>query len=61
LEQCNGRVALVIESCKDCRGVELSFYWDVFGIEGMIYEKTISANFSRAWWGCTPQAADTWY
>jgi hypothetical protein len=27
----------------------LSFYWDAFGIEGMVWKKTISANFGGAW------------
>jgi hypothetical protein len=37
LEQCNDKVVLIIESCKDCRGmVWLSFHWDAFGIERMV-------------------------
>jgi hypothetical protein len=40
LEQCIGRIALATESWKDCKErVGLSFYWDAFGIEGMVEEK----------------------
>jgi hypothetical protein len=31
----------------------LSFYWDAFDIERMVWEKTVSANFSGAWWGAS--------
>jgi hypothetical protein len=53
LEQCNDKVVLIIESCKDCRGmVWLSFHWDAFGIERMVWQKIVCANFGGAWWGC---------
>jgi hypothetical protein len=32
----------------------------LFDIEMMVWEKTVSANFGGAWWGCRPHAADTW-
>jgi hypothetical protein len=40
LEQCIGRIALTTESWKDCREkVRSFFYWDAFGIEGIVEEK----------------------
>jgi len=27
----------------------------------MVWEKTVSVNFGRAWWGNKLQTADTWY
>lgn len=51
LEQYNGKAALTIKSCKDYRKrTRLSFHWDAFGIKGMVWEKTVSANFDGAWW-----------
>jgi hypothetical protein len=53
----------LLESCKNCRRrVGLSFHWDItFGIEGIVWEKTVNANFSGARYGCRFQAADTWH
>jgi hypothetical protein len=34
------------EKCKDYRGrVGLSFYWNVFDIKGMVWEKMVNVNF----------------
>jgi len=42
--------------------VGLSFHWDIaFGIEGIVWEKTVNANFSGARYGCRSQATDTWH
>jgi len=46
LEPCSGRADPAIENCKDCMGmVRLSFYWDAFGIERMVEEKTANVDF----------------
>jgi hypothetical protein len=40
LEQCIGKIALTTKSWKDCRKrVGSFFYWDAFGIEGIVEEK----------------------
>jgi hypothetical protein len=34
----------------------LSLHSYAFGIEMMIWEKTVSANFGEAWWAAGPKA-----
>jgi hypothetical protein len=52
----------LLESCKNCRRREgVSFHWDItFGIEGIVWEKTVNANFSGARYGCRFQTLGTW-
>jgi len=46
LEQCNDRIALATERCKNCRRrVGLSFHLDAFDIKEMVLEKIVNANF----------------
>jgi len=46
LKQCNDSSTLATKSCKGSGGgVELSFHWDAFGIEGMDEEKIITLSF----------------
>jgi hypothetical protein len=49
LEQYNDRAALATKNYKDFGGrVRLSFQWDAFSMEVMVWKKTVSSNFGRA-------------